>query len=114
MVVEFKKRQATENIIILIKDTCCTTYENFYKKCRRLGELDAGVHFFLDANGTIHVARHEDSVAGWQYEDSDNSLYILAQSNNSKLNSCQRYVLPTLIENLKKKYKDAKVIERIE
>lgn len=114
MVVDFKKRVATTHIIILIKDTSCINYTNYYKQCRRRGELDAGVHYFLDVDGTIHVARQDDAVAGWEYEDGATSLYILAQSNTKKLNSCQKYVLPGLLENLKKKYKDAKVIERTE
>lgn len=76
--------------------------------------MDAGVHYFIDDDGTIHVARKDDAVAGWEYTDNETSLYILAQSNTNKLNSCQKFVLPGLLESLKKKYKDAKVVERTE
>lgn len=113
MSIEFRKRKVTEHIIVLIKDTSCLSYESFYKYRRRMGELDAGVHYFLDADGTIHVARNDECVAGWEYAD-NNSVYILAQSNNSKLNSSQRYVMPTLLESLQQKYPEADVIERTE
>lgn len=112
--MDFKKRVATSQIIILIKDTCCINYTNYYKKCRRMGELDAGVHYFLDTDGAVHVARQDDAVAGWQYKDNTTSLYILAQSNSGKLNSSQRFVLLSLLESLQKKYKEAQVIERVE
>ena len=45
--------------------------------------MDAGVHYFIDDDGTIHVARKDDAVAGWEYTDNETSLYILAQSNTN-------------------------------
>lgn len=114
VVVKFRKRTATTNIVILIKDTCCVSYHGYYKQCRRMGDIDAGVHYFVDTDGTIHVGRDEAAVAGWRLEGHETSLYILAQSNNKKLNSSQKLVLEPLLEKLKQKYKDAKVIERTE
>ena len=114
VVVKFKKRTATSHIVILITDTCCVSYSGYYKRCRRMGDIDAGVHYFVDTDGTIHVDRDEEAVAGWRFKGHETSLYIMAQSNNKKLNSSQKLVLEPLIEKLKKKYKDAKVIERTE
>lgn len=111
--VEFRKRKTTEHIIVLIKDTSCVSYEAFYKYRRRMGELDAGVHYFVDMGGTVHVARKDECVAGWEYAD-NNSVYILMQSNTGKLTSSQRYILPSLLESLKEKYPDADIIERTE
>lgn len=113
MSVEFRKRKTTEHIIVLIKDTTCVSYATFYKYRRRLGELDAGVHYFVDTDGTIHAARKDECVAGWEYMDND-SVYILVQSNIGKLNSSQRYSLSPLLETLKEKYPNANVIERTE
>lgn len=112
-VIEFRKREATEHIVVLIKDTCCVSYESFYKFRRRMGELDAGVHYFVDADGTLHVARKDDCVAGWEHND-NTSVYILAQSNTKKLTSSQRYALSPLLTDLTKKYPNAKITERTE
>lgn len=111
MAINFRKREATDNIVILIKDTTFVDYRSYYKYCRCQGELDAGVHYFIDTDGTIHVGRDREAVAGWQYND-NNSIYIMVQSNNKKMNSCQKHVLPLLLTHLKRIYKDAEVIER--
>ena len=112
--INFKSRKATDKIIILIKDTAFMDYDSYFKHCRCQGELDIGVHYFMDTNGTVHAARDKDAVAGWQYEDNDTSLFILVQSNNKKMNSCQRCALPLLLDNLKKIYKNVEVIERVD
>ena len=62
MIVDFKKRVATTHIIILIKDTSCINYSNFYKQCRRRGELDAGVHYFIDDDGTIIIINTKNDI----------------------------------------------------
>lgn len=114
MIVDFRKRTKTEHIIILCKDTACTSYEAFYRHNRRKGELDAGVHYFIDCSGTVTVARKDDCVADYKYKDFENSVYILAQSNTHKLNSCQKLVLAPLVAALQDKYPEAIVAERIE
>jgi hypothetical protein len=113
MAISFRKREATEKIVVLIKDTTFVDYKSYYKYCRCQGELDIGVHYFVDADGTIHKARDHEAVAGWQYDD-NTSIYIMVQSNSKKMNSCQKHVLPTLLDYLKKTYKDVEVIERID
>ena len=114
MAINFRKREATEKIVVLIKDTSFVNYKSYYKYCRCQGELDIGVHYFVDTDGTVHKARDHEAVAGWQYDDNTVSIYIMVQSNSKKMNSCQKYVLPLLLANLKKTYKDVEVIERID
>lgn len=115
MRIEYKKRKSTDNIVILIKDTCCLTYDAYFTKCRRKGDFDVGVQYFVDGLGVIHDGRLNDEVASWEYPDNSTSLYILAQSNSKKLNSCQKCTLTTLVDNLKKIYgEEVNVVERVE
>lgn len=112
--LKFRKRETTLKIVVLVKDTGCSEYEEYYKKCRRKGEFDANVHFFIDDNGTIHNAREADAVAGWVYSDNETSVYILAQSNNQQLTSSQRHSLMPLLVYLTHKYPNAEIEERTE
>lgn len=114
MIADFRKRVATDNIVILCMDTSCNTYEQFYKQCRRRGELDIGVHFFLDTFGNLSVGRAVACIADCTYIDNEVSVYIIAQSNTGALNSCQKTALQSLLVDLKLKYKNAKIIERTE
>ncbi len=40
MAISFRKREATEKIVVLIKDTAFVDYKSYYKYCRCQGELD--------------------------------------------------------------------------
>ena len=112
--LKFRKRETTEKIVVLITDTGCTEYEDYYKKCRRKGDFDANVHFFIDAGGTIHNARVDDAVGSWRYNDGETSVYIMVQSTDGKLSGSQRHSLMPLLVHLTKKYPKAEIEERTE
>lgn len=115
MKIEYKKRKTTDSIVILIKDTGCLTYDDLFTKYRRKGDFDIGVQYFVDGNGTVFDERMDEEVADWIYPDCATALYILAQSNSKKLNSCQRHSVDILVDNLKKKFgEDITVVERVE
>ena len=112
--LKFRKRELTLKIVVLIKDTGCANYDAYYKVCRRKGEFDANVHYFIDDDGTIHEARVDDAVAGWRYSDNEISVYILAQSNNQQLSDSQNHSVMSLLLHLTKKYPKAEIEERTE
>lgn len=110
--INFKERKATKYVVVLITNTNCRTFEDFYRKKRREGELDTGCHYFVDTYGEISKDRKLDCVAGWEYKDNAESIYIVAQSETGKLNSCQQNVLPPLKEMLLAIYPEAIYVER--
>lgn len=112
--LKFRKRETTEKIVVLIKDTECENYEAYYKKMRRKGEFDANVHFYIDEDGTIHNARQDDCVGGWNYPDGEVSVYILVQSKDGKLSGSQRHSITPMLLFLTRKYPNANVEERTE
>lgn len=112
--LKFRKRELTLKIVVLIQDTGCADYEAYYKKCRRKGDFDANVHYFIDADGTIHEARVDDAVAGWCYDGNETAIYILAQSTNKQLSSSQRHSEMSLLVYLTQKYPKAEIEERVE
>ena len=112
--LKFRKRELTLKIVVLIKDTGCANYDAYYKVCRRKGEFDANVHYFIDADGTIHEARVDDAVAGWNYSENETSVYILAQSTNKQLSDSQRRTEMSLLIYLTQKYPKAEIEERVE
>lgn len=112
--LKFRKREITTKIVVIITNTGCAEYDDYYKKCRRRGDFDANVHFFVDSNGTIHNARPDDCVGSWRYDDGETSVHIMAQSEDGKLSGSQRHSLIPLLVYLTHKYPDAEVEERTE
>ena len=110
--LKFRKRETTKKIVVIIKDTGCAEYDDDYKKCRRRGDFDANVHFFMDSNGTIHNASPDDCVGSWRYDDGEIAVHIMAQSDDGKLSNSQRHSLIPLLVYLTHKYPDAEVEER--
>lgn len=110
--IEFKKRKETKRIVVLLTDTKCNSFEEYFRQKRRAGELDTGCHYFIDIYGEITKDRNLDCVAGWEYKDNADSIYIVAQSTTGKLNSCQQSEIAPLKEMLLAVYPEALYVER--
>lgn len=62
----------------------------------------------MQSDGTLEADRSELAVAGWNLEDAESSLYILADAPDGKLSDAQRVI----IRSLANAYPQAQLIEK--
>ena len=110
MVMEYKKREETKYIYIVLQELPQDfTKDSLFVSARRAGELDTGYHIILHNTGDIEYDRPLDSVAQYDFPDYSTSLYVLAEMvKKGKLTDAQQIVLDRQIKTL---YPKAKVKE---
>lgn len=101
--IGFKERTETRYIYVVPLGTEPMSYEELVHKARRNGEYDGGFHFYITMEGDIVEARPEQAVASPFLENSEKSIYIVAETEQ-KLNDCQKVALEELVDTIKSHY----------
>ena len=99
--MNFKNRIETKYLYVVKKDLKGTKRDTLVRQAIQKGEFDTGYHFILSNTGLLEADRQSTAVAGWDFENNLESLYVLADSTGN-LTDAQRNAIKQLnIDNLK-------------
>lgn len=98
--MKFKKRLDTKYLYLIHKDLQGKTLQQLYIEARRQGNFDTGYHFVLFNNGFLEADRNVECVADCTFENNEESIYVLVDSQG-KLSDSQRLTLREFLNNYK-------------
>lgn len=98
---KYKEREDTKQICVVCKNLKGKRKAELFKAAYRSGEMDTGYHFILYNNGLFETDREIKVVAGYNLPESENSVYVLADTlGHPKVSDAQKFVLNELQANL--------------
>lgn len=97
LLIKFRKRDKTTQICVVLKNLKGKNKEAIFKEAYRNGEFDTGYHLILSHNGLFEADREIRAVAGHNMPESENSIYVLADTlGHEKISDAQKFMLSEL------------------
>lgn len=109
--MKFRTRKTTDFLYIHLRNTGGLTVPELRREARRAGKLDIDYHYVVQDNGAVEQGREQYVVAGYEFENSENSIYILVDvSEKQKLSDAQKVSLQELMDSIYATYPNIKTI----
>ena len=105
MNIKYLGRPETKRIIIL--HTPYSTYEDYLVAQRAKGNLDAGVHYYIDKLGRVMVGRQENVYGSHLLAGYEDSIFIAVGSTTD----CARQALELLTADIICRYGSLGVVD---
>lgn len=95
--IKYKQRQKTTQICVVLQNLKKAHKDKLLREAYKRGDLDTGFHFILYNSGLFDVDREITAVAGYLLPESENSIYVLADTmNETKISDAQTAYLKEL------------------
>ena len=93
--IRYLDRPETKKIVVL--HTPYVTYEDFFVSQRAKGNLDSGVHYYIDKLGRITVGREENVYGSHLLAGKEDSIFVAVAD---KPTDCARQALELLMSDI--------------
>lgn len=107
--MKFKLRPSTDFLYVQLRDTGGLSVPELQREARKAGKFDCGYHYVVQKNGVVEQGREPYVVAGYDFENCDNSVYVLVDVAD-KLTDSQKVSLRDLMESITATYPEIKTI----
>ena len=106
MNIKYLGRPETKRIIIL--HTPYSTYEDYLVAQRAKGNLDAGVHYYIDKLGRVTMGRQENVYGSHLLAGYEDSIFVAVGNNPT---DCARQALELLTADIICRYGNLGVVD---
>jgi hypothetical protein len=109
--VKFRARKSTDFLYIHLKNTGGLSVPELRRAARKVGKLDVDYHYVVQENGVVEQGREQYVVAGYEFENSENSIYVLVDTgDDDRLSDAQKVALQDLMDSIYATYPNVKTI----
>ena len=110
--MKFKVRKSTDFLYILTQDIQGKTAYELRMEAMRKGELDIGVHYVIQKDGSVDQGREPYAVAQYSFRAPERSIYVLVDAGSlSDLSDAQAFALDELISSTQGEYPNIQIMK---
>ena len=110
--MKFKVRKSTDFLYILTQDIQGKTAYELRMEAVRKGELDIGVHYVIQKDGSVDQGREPYAVAQYSFRAPERSIYVLVDADSlSDLSDAQAFALDELISSTQGEYPNIQIMK---
>lgn len=108
--MKFRSRKTTDHLCVVKSDTGGLPVPELQAEARRRGDLAIGYHYVVQENGKVEQGREPYAVAGHNFENPENSIYILVDiGDRGRLTDAQQVALTDLLDTLQGEHPQARL-----